>query len=202
VQGERVSEIALPGRRSLIRNAVYSLASGSGSLWAAMSNGVVLRIDPRTHRVQNRIRVAAQTIAYGGRALWALTPETHLVRIEPGINEKSGDQPLGVGSGDALTPAGSAVYAAFLPSLSSTTSAVEKLEADSMQRVWSRPVLSPSAIAAGHGAVWVASYLEQKVYRLDAANGRAVQTISVAGAPVGIAVVGDEVWVSIDRPEF
>jgi YVTN family beta-propeller protein len=201
VTGQRIGGIELPGRRGLIRSSVNSLASGAGSLWAAMSNGVVLRVDPRTRSIQRRIHVAAQSIAYGGGALWALTRETRLVRIEPRINKTSGDQLLGVGPGESLAAAGSQVLAGFFPSLSSSAGVVERLDAESMQGVWSRAVEFPSAIAVGRGTVWAASYTQRTVYRIDAVSGRLVKTISVKGAPVAIAIVGSEVWVSIDQPE-
>ena len=59
---------------------------------------------------------------------------------------------------------------------------------------------SPSAVAAGDGAVWVANYNAGTVSRLDPALRAVVQTIPVGSTPTGLAVgrrrgVGDrQLW--------
>ena len=55
-----------------------------------------------------------------------------------------------------------------------------------------------TAIAAGEGAIWVASYNARTVSKLDPATGRVLDTIPVGGHPDGIAAGGGRVWVSVD----
>ena len=195
------SHMQLPGRHSLVRNNVDALASGAGSLWAAMSKGTILRINPHTRRIVARINAGAAAIAYGASALWALTHEGHLLRIEPRSNRASGDRALGVGYSVALASAGTQVFAAFQPTFSASGSGVvERIDGDSMTPVWSStPLSSPVALVAADRTVWVTNHHDGGVYRLDAVTGHILRTIRLGGAPAGIAVVGDEVWVTIDR---
>ncbi|HYB46249.1 MAG TPA: BTAD domain-containing putative transcriptional regulator [Streptosporangiaceae bacterium] len=55
---------------------------------------------------------------------------------------------------------------------------------------------SPSAVAAGDGAVWVASYNQGTVSRIDPATRAVVQTIQAGTTPSGIAVGAGAVWVA------
>jgi YVTN family beta-propeller protein len=55
---------------------------------------------------------------------------------------------------------------------------------------------SPSAVAAGDEAVWVANYNEGTVSRIDPATRAVVQTIQVGTTPSGIAVGAGAVWVT------
>jgi DNA-binding SARP family transcriptional activator/streptogramin lyase len=55
-----------------------------------------------------------------------------------------------------------------------------------------------TAIAAGAGAVWVASYNAGTVSKLDPATGRLLETIRVGGHPDGIATGDGRVWVAVD----
>jgi DNA-binding beta-propeller fold protein YncE len=97
-----------------------------------------------------------------------------------------------------VTVAGGHVVAGVQPSLSMQS--VEMLDADSMSPEWSSRMSAPVAVAVGAGAVWVGS-LNKKVYRLDLTSGKVTGSIDVGGVPHGLAVVEDEVWVTLDRPE-
>ena len=55
---------------------------------------------------------------------------------------------------------------------------------------------SPSAVAAGAGAVWVTNYNDATVSRIDLATHALVQTIPVDSTPSGIAVGAGAVWVA------
>jgi YVTN family beta-propeller protein len=55
-----------------------------------------------------------------------------------------------------------------------------------------------SGVAAGDGAVWVASALDHEVSRIDPASGRVVARIPVDGAPREVAVGAGGVWVTAD----
>ena len=54
----------------------------------------------------------------------------------------------------------------------------------------------PRSIAAGDGAVWVTSLLDDTVVRIDAATNRVTATIHVGSGVAGIAVGGGGVWVA------
>jgi DNA-binding beta-propeller fold protein YncE len=200
---KRVDGIDLPGKHSLIVNSVNALAAGDGSLWAAMSTGDVLRVSPHTHAILKRFHVGAAPfgIAYGADAVWLLTGDNRLLRIEPRTNKISGERLVGYPAADSVTTGGAHVLVGVFPSFSANA-VVQMLDAGSLQPEWtSNSVPAPVAIALGRGAVWVASPSDKKVYRLDPASGRVMHVISVGGAPAGVAVVGDEVWVTIEQPE-
>jgi peptide/nickel transport system substrate-binding protein len=55
---------------------------------------------------------------------------------------------------------------------------------------------SPSELAAGDGAVWVANYNASTVSRINPATRAVAQTIPVGSAPSGIAVGAGAVWVA------
>src|SRR5438552_363999 len=54
---------------------------------------------------------------------------------------------------------------------------------------------SPSALALGGGAVWVANSLDSTVSKIDPSLGRVAATIPVGSDPVALAVSGR--WVSV-----
>ena len=54
----------------------------------------------------------------------------------------------------------------------------------------------PDAIAAGAGAVWVSSLLDDTVSRIDPASNRIVATIPVGRGPDAMAVGGGALWVT------
>jgi YVTN family beta-propeller protein len=55
---------------------------------------------------------------------------------------------------------------------------------------------SPSALATGDGAVWVAHYNEGTVSRIDPATRAVVETIPVGTTPSGIAAGAGAIWVT------
>jgi YVTN family beta-propeller protein len=55
---------------------------------------------------------------------------------------------------------------------------------------------SPSALASGGGAVWVANYNQGTVSRIDPALRTVVQTLEVGSTPTGVAVSAGAVWVT------
>jgi YVTN family beta-propeller protein len=52
----------------------------------------------------------------------------------------------------------------------------------------------------GAGAVWVANSAGRTVSRIDPATNQVVRTIPVGNVPVGIAIAGGLVWVTIEAP--
>jgi streptogramin lyase len=65
------------------RNASYEVAVGSGSVWAAAGSRFVVRIDPRTNRVVDRIRVDDVTaIAADAQAVFCGTRSGAIERID------------------------------------------------------------------------------------------------------------------------
>ena len=55
----------------------------------------------------------------------------------------------------------------------------------------------PTGIAYGAGAVWVANRGDGSISRIDPATNDVTDVIPVGGAPSGVAVWDDEVWVTV-----
>ncbi len=53
----------------------------------------------------------------------------------------------------------------------------------------------PTALALGHGSLWVGNTVDQTVSRIDLASGEVVRAIAVGGIPLSIAVGKNAVWV-------
>jgi len=58
----------------------------------------------------------------------------------------------------------------------------------------------PTAVAVGAGAVWVANTGDGTVSRIDPETYDVVDTIPFGNPPAGIAVLGRQVWVSVQAP--
>jgi YVTN family beta-propeller protein len=189
--------------RGLVRTAVHALAYGAGSLWAATSAREVVRVDARTGAILHHIPVETTpyAVAFGDGAAWVITADNHLQRIEPRTNTVTNQQLVGFTAGNSLAVGAGGVWAGAHPDLSSS-GVVSLVDPGTVQVESSVRVEDPWAIAVEQEAVWVASYLDKKVYRVDPASARIVATIPLRGAPAGIAVVDDEVWVTIEEPEF
>jgi YVTN family beta-propeller protein len=57
----------------------------------------------------------------------------------------------------------------------------------------------PVALASSRGALWVANFDDKSVTRVDLPSRKAVRTVSVAGAPTGVAADEHGIWVSVGR---
>jgi DNA-binding beta-propeller fold protein YncE len=130
-----------------------------------------------------------------------MTVDNYLLRIEPRTNAVSGRSLVGFTDGNSVAVGRDSVWVGAHPALG-TSGIVSRLDPDTMQVESSIRVADPWAIAVGPGAVWVASYYDKRIYRIDLDADRVVSRISLGGAPAGIAIVDDEVWVTVEESEF
>jgi streptogramin lyase len=133
----------------------FVLAAGAGSLWLAGWSAVT-RVDPRSGRVLEEIRVSGEgaegaSIAVGAGSVWHVdTGRRTLTRIDPRANALVDSYPVGRGpSGLAVTE--SAVWVAnsrdaTLSRLDLATGEIETIPLGS----------TPGRIAAGFGRIWTA----------------------------------------------
>ncbi len=179
-----------------------AIAVGAGSVWAATEDADVVRVDPRTGRVQ-RVRGVTQvgpgsrddpSVAVGEGAVWVATGrvgEDSVAKINPETDAKVDEAQLGeigdvaVGSGAVwATDFGGGVVWQVHPLLLRNRAPI---------RVGPFPI----GVAVGAGTVWVANSGDGTVSRIDPGTG-AVRSIRVGGSPRGIAVGGGRVWVTVD----
>ena len=82
-----------------------SISSGSGAVWTVdTATNQILRLDPRTRRVQARVGIGEPAkVTAGAGAVWALT-ERRLLRIDPATNRITTRTALRFPGGAPLSP--------------------------------------------------------------------------------------------------
>jgi outer membrane protein assembly factor BamB len=165
------------------------MVTGFGSVWVSDPSGQVLRVDPRTTRIEARIPVApgVPEVAVGSGAVWAYDDQLRLLRIDPADNRvvarialpRAGDLILGSG----------AVW---------VNTGLELLRIDTQRNVVDRHV---SLQRGGQEAASVA-WDERSMYamgrdgrldRLDIRTGRRVSSARPSQAGSTLAAFGDTV---------
>ncbi len=153
-----------------------SIAVGEGAVWFASAAGLVARIDPSKNMGVPPTGVAGtlpSAVATGFDAVWVANTGDNVVRINPRTNGVV--RPISVGGG----PRGIAVGEGAVWVTSEADDLVFRIDA---------------------GAVWVANSADGTVSRIDPETNKVVETIAVGNRPVGIAVGGGSVWVSVQQP--
>ena len=200
---------ATPGLRQLharssinIDRYVVGLGSGAGSLWAAVSdNGMLLRIDPGTGRIRNRIRFATpqnETFAeindwttVGDGFVWVTDQVDGMVlRINPASNAIVARIPI-TSPWDAAVGFGSVWVPQFEPYQ------VARIDEQTNKVVATIPATGPTAVAVGAGSVWVVEHRAGKLIRIDPATNQVVATIDLHARSIErILFSNGSVWVS------
>jgi YVTN family beta-propeller protein len=191
----------------------HSIAVGLGGVWAAGSGDPihnfsdprpftrprVVRLDPRTGRVDASLRMRSVDLALGKGSVWfpsysrgrlaviRVNPET--LRVVSAIRTGTWPHSVAVGAGGVWV-ANSAPFfrRGSLVRIDPRTN-----------RVSGRPVplgRAPARIAVGAGGVWVTDALDRTVTRVDPDGRRVVARIRVGRQPYGVAVGASSVWVS------
>jgi DNA-binding SARP family transcriptional activator/DNA-binding beta-propeller fold protein YncE/ABC-type branched-subunit amino acid transport system substrate-binding protein len=193
-----------------------AVALGDGAVWVADAGDRTLaRVDPQSRQVLDRIGLAhiPTQLTFGRSALWvasAIGRRGVVSQVDPGARSVIADRTVrtGGGRGDDL----------FAPPTPSAIAAGRAgvFANDLHASVWwlPRPGARPrtlrlgashsvDGIAAGDGAVWVASGADDRVVRLDPRTGRVVAQIPIAAvrgarvaSPYGVAVGAGALWVT------
>ena len=195
------------------KNAVTAVASvgalpgalafdpASDSLWVAnRDDETITHIDPKTEKVGRTIPAGGVPtgIAAGSGQVWFVTttPDVPFVtahRIDPGFDSLAASVRV------PTTPNGTASVALTRHGLWVAPSAglLTRIDSRSAQRGASLdPRTSPSAIAVGAGATWLADRTANSVTRIDDTTGE-ITPVPVGNLPTGIAVAHDGVWVTL-----
>ncbi len=189
-RGEVVRTIAIPGAPS-------DIAAAGGELWLLTRRPDLVRIDPVSARVAERVplerprRLAPARafsrgwIAAFDREVWA-SDGVWLWRLEAGPPRS-----IERHAAPALGPltVGASVWIGSAVELDRRTMAVRR-----------RIGLGDRAqdITIGHGAVWIADPTRDSVIRLDPVTGRSTAVEPVGGVPSALAVDDRAVWASVE----
>jgi class 3 adenylate cyclase/streptogramin lyase len=184
-------------------------AIGAGSLWitygfgtAGSPDSTVSRLDPAAGQISAAFvtPIGSQAIAYGADAVWVSDPNTGTVaRYDPVSRETEtialprAARPDAIAFGDL---AGASIWVA-----DSLSPNLYRLSPDAAHGVRTYTLGgTPTAIAVGSDAVWVASDERDAVYAFDPATGSIRTSTDVGGqgcnGPVSVAVGRDGVWVA------
>jgi YVTN family beta-propeller protein len=188
---------------------------GDGSVWVANAGDETLaRVDPTSRQIVDRIGLSQipTQLAFGHNSLWvasAIGDRGVVSRVDPHLRAVVAQQTVRVGFGStddrfaSATPTAIAASAAGLFT-NDMHSGIWRLTSAGRTRTFHLGAShSVDGLAAGAGALWVASGADDRVLRLDPATGRVVATIPVAAvaharlaSPYGIAVGDGAVWVT------
>jgi DNA-binding SARP family transcriptional activator/streptogramin lyase len=189
------------------------LAIGAGSVWIPDPFGdstyqVVERIDEKTHRVLDRIRIfgprgALEGATFGAGAFW-IVDARGLVRLDPRDDSASIAETPG-GGGIAVGAVAVWVGARFPSSFDAPSGVpssgrrgyVAKIDLAATATEAQVPASDPVDVSVGAGGVWVANRQTRTVERINPETGARVATISVGNTPTALATSAGAVWVVV-----
>jgi len=188
-----VARIPLP------RGIVTDIAVGEDAVWVAAGDRppTVYKIDPRINRVVADLSVGPSPffsprrtarIAAGEGAVWVMIDAYgDIFRIDPQTSQVVATIPVGgrVGPGEGGVAVGEgAVWFHHDSGVSRfdplTNRVVAKIPVGKRP-----PLLGGKSIAAGRGAVWVATFLPGAIHRIDPQTNQVVASISVESLALG-----------------
>ena len=214
--GEKEAVIQLKG---LSTNTVEG-TFGAGSLWVCSGDwtaaaDVVLRVDPETNRVVDRISVDSPTgLAFGHGSVWATSAGHGTVsRIDPQTDEVVAKIEVGRGAVDIAADEHSGdvwVAGLYLPEDYSGDFSQEDSEYNKLSRVDPEtnqvvaeiPIVANSleggaqSVAVGEGAVWTQSG-DGRLFKVDLANNEVVGVVPLGETSSDLEVSGDAVWATV-----
>jgi DNA-binding beta-propeller fold protein YncE len=184
---------------------VVDIAVGSRAVWTANgSDGTVSRIDPRTDVVVDTFDLSGSdelapdetyALAVGNGSLWVASGRS-VLRIAPDTGEVVKRFDFAVGAQAVTLDAGAdEIWVA------TTAERALRIEPETNAIGTSIQIGLPYSIAVAEKSVWIGDEGRGdtgRLWQFDSGTTAAVQTISVQGLPVGIAVDGDTVWVASD----
>ena len=178
-----------------------AVAVGGGSVWVANEKDRTLDwVDVRTRAVQRAVPLnetpTGVTVGYG--VVWIAEGAAGIVaRFDPRVTAVTPIPHLagrvrvsGTATGSVAVGAG-AVWAAF------GSSAVARIDPRTRRgAVVGAAGFSPSAIAYGEDALWIANRDSDTASRFSTTTDSTIRAVSVGRAPEGVAVGGGFVWVT------
>ena len=224
--GEEVAAIPLEGFAANITE----VAVGAGSVWVSSGDyypgpvgkrqpdDVVLRVDPRTNRVVDRIPVYSSSgLAFGHGSVWVTSASYGTVsRIDPQTGEVVANIEVGRGAVDiAADESSGAVWVAGLdlsedyveydPPKYSEDRKLSRVDPAKNRVVAKIPIRAGSpdggaqSVADGKGAVWVQS-VDGRLLEVDPATNEVAAMVSLGDYSSHLAVSGGAVWATVQVP--
>jgi YVTN family beta-propeller protein len=173
-----------------------SVAAGAGSIWVANTDDETLsRIDPISVSLQRTIPLEATPtgMAAGNGAIWVANGLLGTVsRVDPSLNDVTATTDVTQRSSfGSIAAAPGSVWAVYG---NSVLGSINPRTNDLLITGYAGG--SPSAIAIGEGAVWVANSGDNTISRILPETATAVGTTTVSRQPRGIAIGDGALWVT------
>ena len=171
---------------------VTSVGVGDGRVWVGAFKGLA-RIDPRSGDIVERIDLGsgnAQQIAAGDGAVWATTFDNRAKRVEASSGRETAEYYAG-GWLDPVVLAGGAVWVGGQNGVSKVDSVT------GVELVSSRPAGDILGIAYGDGSVWLGSFSDPEVLRVDPKTGAVEARIATGGSGLEAAFHDGLLWVVV-----
>jgi len=202
--GEEVARIELEG---FFDEALGQLAVGGGSVWAlgaSNDSDAVLRIDPETNRVVERIPLGSPptSLAFGQGSVWvASAGRGTLSRVDPETGEVAAKIEVGRGATDVAADEGSGDVWVASGSFFAENSEHElaRVDPETDHVVAEIPIAAKARyggaqnVAVGEGAVWVQS-ANGSLFKVDPATDEVVASLPLGEYSNDLAVYGGAVW--------
>jgi streptogramin lyase len=200
--GEEMASITLEG---FFANEM-DVAVGAGSVWVSSADGfadAVLRVDPETGRVVDRMPVPAESatsLAFGRGSVWVASSERDtLLRIDPRTGEVAAEIEVGRGAMDVAVDGGSGdVWVAFGGGYEAKK--LSRVDPETGRVVAEVPIAAHKryggawTVAVGEGAAWAQSADGGELFKVDPATNEVVAERDLGGYSSDVAVYGGSVW--------
>jgi len=178
------------------------MAVGAGAVWVGnLEDRTLARIDPRERAVARTISLGNRTptgIAVGEGAVWvAHGLRGQLSRIDPQFNQVTKTIGVTRGLGDrqdgAVAVGSDSVWAVYA---GSTLARIDPVAVRVVGSTFAGT--APTAVAVGHGSVWVANADDATVQRFNPVSFEEgpVKTITVGRRPAAVASGERAVWIA------
>jgi len=218
--GEEVAAIPLEGFSANITEVAF----GAGSVWVSSGDydlgpvgrrqpgDVVLRVDPETNRVVDRVPVdSPSSLAFGHGSVWVTSAGYGTVsRIDPQTGEAAAKIEVGRGAVDiaadersgAVWVAGlnlSEDYVEYDPPEYSEDRKLSRVDPATNRVVAEIPIRAgwpdggAQSVAAGKGAMWAQS-VDGMLFKVDPATNEVVAVVPLGEYSSDLAVYGGAVW--------
>jgi YVTN family beta-propeller protein len=185
--------------------SAFAIAAGRNKVYIGSGN-VTAELDPASGAIVARHRaptgVGINDLQVGGGSVWLAFDGNYIGRASEVTERVTGLTNLGTIVA-ALAVGGGSVWAAS-SAPRGPGSVVWRLDPTTLRVTQTTyfgghvPAGPPTLdVAFGVGAVWVASYDDGTVVRIDPASGNVSKVIHVGGHPSGIAVGDGKVWVTV-----
>ena len=170
------------------------IVATSTAIYAVGSDEEISRLDTRRGSVTaHSTGVGALAIAFGPLGLWALE-DSGLAHIDPVSLHVLERVPLASASLARLAVGSHSVWVT-----DSAAGALWRVDPGGLRAVASTIALGPGidAVAVGNGSVWVTNPERSQLIRIDPRRNVVAERIALRGPPLGVAVAGRLVWVTV-----